>query len=95
MSKVISRHVEFLPDGGACTTIEWEGGFKVSSYTMSLPDGDVLIQQKSGPRYAPGNAGYQRAMRTIDARVENGAITAAEGRRMEEDCITRLDREGW
>ena len=95
MSKVISRHVEFLPDGGTCTTIEWEGGFKVSSYTTPLPDGDVLIRQNSGPRCSPGNAGYQRAMRTIDARVESGAITAADGRQMEEDCITRLDREGW
>jgi len=91
MSKVISRHVEFLPNGGTCTTIEWEGGFKVSSYTI----GDVLIQQNSGPRCSPGNAGYQRAMRTIDVRVEGGRITAAEGRQMEEDCITRLDREGW
>jgi len=95
MSKVISRHVEFLPNGGTCTTIEWEGGFKVSSYTMPLPDGGVLNQQNSGPRYSPGNAGYQRAMRTIDVRVENGRITAAEGRQMEEDCITRLDSEGW
>jgi hypothetical protein len=34
-------------------------------------------------------------MRTIDARVENGVITAEEGGQMEEDCITRLDREGW
>jgi len=91
MSKVISRSVEFLPGGGTCTTIEWEGGFKVSFITI----GDVLIQQNSGPRYSPGNAGYQRAMRTIDASVESGAITAAEGRQMEEDCITRFDREGW
>ncbi len=95
MSNVISRRVEFLPSGGTCTTIEWEGGFKVSTYTMPTPDGGVLIRQNRGPRYSPGSNGYQRAMRTIDARVEGGVITADEGRRMEEDCITRLDREGW
>lgn len=91
MSAVISRSVEHLPGGMTRTTIEWVGGFKLT--TVSLSGGVSEPSASLAPRYRPGNAGYRRAMRIIDARVENGVITAEEGRQIEEDYITRSDRE--
>jgi hypothetical protein len=91
MSDVISRHVEFLAHGMTRTTIVWVSGTRLT--TISYPEIAARPAPPTGPRYQPGNAGYRRAMRTIDARVENGVITAEEGRQMEEDYITRSDRE--
>ena len=90
MTKVISRHVAFLPGGGTSETIEFDGGFKVTR--VSFGDTFVAPSPSMPPRYQPGDDGYRRAMRTIDANVENGSITAAAGRQMEEDYITESDR---
>jgi len=91
VSEVISRTVERLPSGVTCTTIEWEGGLKVHTYTFA---GIAFAPSPStAPRYQPGNAGYRRAMRIIDAKVNGGEITPEEARQMEEDYITRSDRE--
>jgi hypothetical protein len=93
VSRVISTTVEHLPSGGTCTTIEWEGGFKVHQYRI-VDAVAVEPTPSNAPRYQPGNAGYRRAMRIIDAKVNGGEITPEEARQMEEDYITQSDREG-
>jgi hypothetical protein len=80
-----------MPHGMTRTTIVWGNGTRLT--TISYPEAFAETEATTVPRYRPGNAGYQRAMRIIDARVENGVITAEEGRQMEEDYITRSDRE--
>lgn len=91
MSEVIARTVQHLPCGGTCTTLEYKGGFKVHQYKI----GEIVVapSRSTAVRYQPGNAGYRRAMRIIDAKVNGGEITPEEARQMEEDYITRSDRE--
>jgi hypothetical protein len=92
MSVVISRHVEFLASGGTCTTIEWADGGRAT--IVSMPDMPLAdTSEPMRPRYSPGNAGFQRAMRIIDDKFHFGRITAADARQMEEDYITEIDRE--
>ena len=92
MSSVISRHVEFLANGGTCTTIDYEDGGRATIITISdRPLG--MTQMPARPRYSPGTLGYRNAMRIIDAEFHNGVITATEATRMEEDYVTDSDRE--
>ena len=92
MSIVISRTVEITATGGTCTTIEWADGGRAT--IIAIPDRPLVnIQERLIPRYAPGNAGYQRAIRIIDAKFDCGQITAADATQMEEDYVTDSDRE--
>ena len=91
MSKVVSDTVTTLPSGGSRRIIEWEDGGRAEFILMSdMPL--VNTQDSARPRYQPGNAGYQRAMRIIDAKFDDGRITAKQATQMEEDYITESDR---
>jgi len=92
MSNVVSRTVQVLPSGETCTTTEFEGGFKVHAFSVALPETRVS-KEPNVPRYQQGTAGFRRAMRIIDAKVDRGEWTADQGRSIEEEYITRSDRE--
>ena len=92
MSTVISRHVEFLANGGTCTTIDYEDGGRATIIT--IPDRPLgMTQLPTRPRYAPGTLGHRNAMRIIDAEFHKGVITATAATQMEEDYVTDSDRE--
>lgn len=92
MSTVISRTIQKLASGRSCEVIEWADGGRATIIT--IPDMPLSnTQESTRPRYQPGNAGYQRAMRIIDAKFDDGRITAAEASQMEEDYVTESDRQ--
>jgi hypothetical protein len=90
MSEAVTKTVTHLPSGGTCTTFEWESGTK--AYFYSIPDAFVSPSASMPPRYQPGDAGYQRALRIIDAQFDDGQITAREATQREEDYVTESDR---
>lgn len=91
MSRIISQTTKTHANGAVETVTEFEGGVTITSFSLELPD----VPRLSRHRLRPGNDGLRQAIRVIDGKVERGEVTPSDAVQLEEDLITKYDREGW
>lgn len=93
MREIIRQTTTTHANGGVETVTEFAGGVRITSF--ALHGADEIVASSPAPVWRRGSDGFRRGVRIIDGKVERGEITAAEGDQLEEDLITKFDREGW